>query len=406
MKTDLANAMLALAGAGTAQNMMYVGGAIPQGVMAPSVAGFNNATLHPSRGGAAICVSGMIPVQASTSKNLQFNYQVPQNESQLTETWVEYITAGSPFMQQIMNGTQTVSGTYDIAATYCIPPSNPKPSSVQLLTHGIGFDRYYWDFAPGYSYVDFAAQAGYGVFFYDRLGVGKSVRPDGLNVVQTPLEVEIAHSLAAMLREGMFAQTNFTKVIGVGHSYGSIISQAITASYPSTFDAAVLTGFSVNTTAVPAFIAAGNLEIASLNQPYRFAGLNNSYMVTATVIGNQIQFFRAPNFDPAVLAEANANKGTVTIGEFFSLTASTKPAMNYTGPVAVVDGANDLPFCFGNCSYPSNQLTPVLSALYPNVPMNMTGTFQVPVTGHGINLHYSAQTAYNYIMTFLKGQGC
>lgn len=403
MKTDLANAMLALSGTGTAQNMI-VGGAIPMGVQAPSTMGFNNATLHPSRGGAAICVSGMIPVHAS-AMNLAYNYQVPQNESQLTETWVEFITAGSPFMQQIMNGTRNVSGTYDIAATYCLPTNNTKPSSVQLLSHGIGFDRYYWDFAPGYSYVDSAAEAGYGSFFYDRLGVGKSVRPDGLSVVQTPLEVEIAHSLATMLRQGMFAQTNFSKVIGVGHSYGSIISEAVTANYPSAFDAAVLTGFSGNSTAVPVFLAAGNLVIASLDQPYRFSGLNNSYMVTAETIGNQIQFFRAPNFDPAILAEANANKGTVTIGEFFSLTASTKPAMNYTNPIAVVNGANDLPFCFGNCSYPTNQLTPVLSGLYPNVPMNMTGTFMVPVTGHGINLHYSAQTAYNYIMTFLKGHG-
>jgi len=396
--------MLALTGAATAQYMIP-GGAIPMSVQAPSTSGFMNATIHPSRGGAAICVSGMIPVNASTSKNLRFNYQVPENQSQLTETFVDFVTAGSPFTQQIMAGYQNVSGTYSIGATYCIPGNNTKPSGVQLLTHGIGFDRNYWDWAPGYSYVDAAVQNGYGAFFYDRLGVGKSNKSDGLNVVQTPLEVEIAHNLASMLREGMFAQTNFSKVVGVGHSFGSIISQAVTAMYPNALDAAVLTGFSGNSTAVPTFISAGNLQIASQNQPYRFSGFNNSYMVTESVIGNQIQFFRAPNFDPLVLVEANANKGTVTIGEFFSLMASTMPAKNYTNPVAVVNGANDLPFCFGNCSYPTNQLTPVFTALYPNVPMNRTGSYMAPTTGHGVNLHYTAEAAYSYIMTFLKGNG-
>ena len=57
MKTELS--MLALTGAATAQYMLP-GGAIPMSVQAPSTSGFMNATIHPSRGGAAICVSGMI----------------------------------------------------------------------------------------------------------------------------------------------------------------------------------------------------------------------------------------------------------------------------------------------------------------------------------------------------------
>lgn len=66
---------------------------------------------------------------------------------------------------------------------------------------------------------------------YDRLGVGKSDTPDGLNVVQAPLEVEIAHQLIQMLRAGKFG--HFSKVVGVGHSFGSIITQAITSQYPA-----------------------------------------------------------------------------------------------------------------------------------------------------------------------------
>lgn len=80
--------------------------------------------------------------------------------------------------------------------------------------------------------MDVAAQYNYATFFYDRLGVGESSKPDFLTV-QSPLEVEIANCLAKSLREGLFSNMKFSKVIGAGHSFGSIITQAITAMYPS-----------------------------------------------------------------------------------------------------------------------------------------------------------------------------
>lgn len=88
------------------------------------------------------------------------------------------------------------------------------------------------DFAPGYSYVDVATQYNYATFFYDRLGVGESSKPDFLTV-QAPLEVEIANNLAKMLREGHFSKKSFSTVVATGHSFGSVITQAITAIYPN-----------------------------------------------------------------------------------------------------------------------------------------------------------------------------
>lgn len=89
------------------------------------------------------------------------------------------------------------------------------------------------DFGPGYSYVDLAASNGYATFFYDRLGVGASSSPtDGVNVVQAALEVAILHQLIGKVRAGQFSGIKPTKVIGAGHSFGSILTQAITYSYP------------------------------------------------------------------------------------------------------------------------------------------------------------------------------
>jgi hypothetical protein len=66
-------------------------------------------------------------------------------------------------------------------------------------------------------------------FFYDRLGVGQSSKPDALSVVQAPLEVEILQSLVTMVKSGYFSNSTFSTVIGTGHSFGSVLTQAVTS---------------------------------------------------------------------------------------------------------------------------------------------------------------------------------
>jgi hypothetical protein len=117
------------------------GGAIPANVQAPSISGFMESTIQPSRGGLAVCVSEMVSVKAS-SNNMKFNFTLPTNQSQVTQTFVTDVTSGSPFTQQIMGGMQPVNGTYNISATLCTPANNTKPSTIEILTHGVGFDRY------------------------------------------------------------------------------------------------------------------------------------------------------------------------------------------------------------------------------------------------------------------------
>ncbi|KAI7538658.1 alpha/beta-hydrolase [Hortaea werneckii] len=369
-----------------------------------SGAGFKFAEHSTSRGGKAECVSGIVPVQASTSKNVKFNYQLPENQSQVTETFLEYVTPGANFLPSIIAGENTVNGTYKIGATLCVPSDGSVPKSVQLLTHGIGFDRYYWDFTSDYSYVDRAVEAGYAAFFYDRLGVGKSEKAEAIDVVQAPLEIEIAHKFATMLKEGCLANQAFDKVIGVGHSFGSIITEAITAQYPSTLDAAILTGFSTNTTALAPFLQGLNLAIANENQPARFFQLSNGYLVSSNIISQQTGFFRTPGFDPSILKLAELTKGSVTLGELFTQGMAAAPATQYNGSVAVVDGHEDLPFCFGNCSAPTNKAQAV-KALYAQLPEDKFGTYLAPVSGHGVNFHYSSKGAFDYIMEFLAQQG-
>lgn len=320
----------------------------------------------------------------------------------VTDTFLKFSSPGVPFLKSIMKGQQTVGGTYNIRATLCTPKDNLAPSKVQLLTHGIGFDRSYWDF-PGYSYVDVAAAHGYASLFYDRLGVGQSEKADPIQVVQAALEVEVAHTLAGLLRNGSISNDKFSKVIGVGHSYGSIISSAVTGLYPAAFDAAILTGFSGNSSAIPAFTLGNNFDLANQNNPARFGSLNNGYLVGDTIISTQIGFFKLPEFAAEVLQKADATKQTVTFGEYFTQGAVGGPAPDYTGPVAVVNGDADLPFCYGNCSYPTNLAAAVQPAVYPNAAK--FASYLAPSTGHGLNLHYTAEAAYEFIQNFLASSG-
>lgn len=129
-----------------------------------------------------------------------------------------------------------VQGTYHLATTYCAPDSG-APKTVQLLIHGIGFDRSYWN-VPfnnfNYSYINQAVDHyGYATFSYDRLGIGMSQHGEPVNEIQTGLELAALKTLTDMIRAGSISGVpKFEKVIHIGHSYGSVQTYALTAAYP------------------------------------------------------------------------------------------------------------------------------------------------------------------------------
>lgn len=266
-----------------------------------SDSGLKNAFLSLSAGGNAICVQGDVSVSASTDMNLKILVDDFSNQTVVTETAVEFVQVNSTLPARAVAGKTIVSGSYSINAKICYPlnqDNHTTSPAIQFLIHGIAFDKSYWDFTEGYSYVDAAAAAGYTTFSYDRLGAGASDHPDPLQIVQAPLQIEIAHSLIQSLRNGAFGKTAYTHVVGAGHSFGSIQAEAITADYPQDLDAAVLTGFTTDSDAMSATFVAFHPAIANENQLPRFSNLPNGYWLTDTAISNQLTFLRAPNFDP------------------------------------------------------------------------------------------------------------
>ncbi|KAF2494844.1 hypothetical protein BU16DRAFT_562474 [Lophium mytilinum] len=298
----------------------------------------------------------------------------------ITELFVEAFQINSTLAEHVVGSQNHVSGTYDIYSQLCFPNGTINATTIQFLIHGAGFDRSYWNVAPGYSYVDYAAEKGYTTSLYDRLGVGLSDHPDPIQTVQVVGIRAPAHPASA-------------------HRYQT---NGVTTLHPDDFDAAVLTGFSPDMSGVLVAFAGSDLAIASQKLPLRLSGLPNGYLTTSSIEGTQQLFFRAPGFDPTLLNIVEATKQTITLGEFF--TSAPKVAAKFTGPIDVVNGENDLPNCHGNCLVPYNKAAAVKDMFYP-AASNGSSWFLAAGAGHGLNLHYAAPAAYEHIHNFIKANG-
>ena len=84
-----------------------------------------------------------------SSRNGVFDNTVTPESALDASTFVSNQTKqGVNFTQRALTGYATVSGLYNISAKFCVPNgtnSTLKDPTVQVLTHGIGFDKSYWD---------------------------------------------------------------------------------------------------------------------------------------------------------------------------------------------------------------------------------------------------------------------
>ena len=384
-------------------------------------AGFENAHTVRSSGGKALCIAGLIPVTV-TATNTKILIPEPQNQTAATELLVELFQANPTIYKTGNGGPSTFTDTYRISAKLCVPADPTAAANVrtvQVLTHGATLDQGYWDIPfPGLSYVEAAAAAGYATLAYSRLGVGGSSHPDPLQAMQVAVEYEVLHALVAQLRGGLGGQ-KWAKVVHVGHSFGCLVANGAIAKYPADFDAVVLTGATANVTYLPNVIEAFGLEVGAAH------GLANGYLTPSSPMGRQFGLYRAPYFDPngrkplsprqarvdlgadfvLVAAQQYAERQTITIGELFTVAGTLAPATAYTGPVDIVLGKYDFPFCGGDCTYPSDLAAAALPTLYPNADKEGSKNVILEQQGHCLNAHYSAPEAYEQIAEFLKANG-
>ncbi|ORY04681.1 Alpha/Beta hydrolase protein [Clohesyomyces aquaticus] len=417
------------------------------------------------------CANLTIPVSISARQGLFKDVPFEGNLDATTFSQ-NFNNIGQNYSQVLLQGYQTLTGNYKIAAQFCVPEAGSKTSTIQLLSHGIGFDKTYWD-VPfnnyNYSYTDVALKKGYATLAIDRFGIGNSSHDDPINVVQAQAEVEVLNTITTMLRNKKVPGItgSYTKVIHVGHSFGSIQSYWLSALYPNNTDGLVLTGFSVNPAFLPATIAAWNLHIARLNQPLRFGNTSNGrgidisapyrsgkvvgavqgflnkvgvklssqdiwneiattevanliegynhsvtsynypsgYLAWSDFTSQQYTFLLPGYYDLSLGLYAESTKQPVTAGELLTI-GSSPSSSPFTGPVLVVTGQQDAAFCGGDCYANTKGAASIPAAAAAAFPK--TSKFEAyiqPNTAHGINFHYNATGAYNVIQSWLGVHG-
>ncbi|KAJ5720783.1 uncharacterized protein N7483_008717 [Penicillium malachiteum] len=376
---------------------------LPVCVEAISTAGLSDASIGKSTGGNSICASGYITIPISVN-GTTLNYTPPKKTAAEIESMIEMYQITNSLSSTAPNGTHLIEGEFKIYTKLCIPSSSAKAASiktVQLLTHGATLDHTYWDISTGHSYIDAATEAGYATLSYDQLGVGNSDHPDPIQTVQATSQVAVTHALAQLLHDSKIGNYKFENVVGVGHSAGSTLVQAITTEYPSDFDAVILTGTSTNEDYVALSMVAFNLINANTDTSGRFDDLQAGYLTQQTAAGIQFAFYRWPNFDTTAFQSQVANKQTNTVGVLLTLGGVLAEAPDFTGPLDVVLGENDFVFCGGNCTYPENQAALVESTFYPNAASG-SQYYLAAGSGHAIAAHDSAGDSFDQMISFLQ----
>jgi pimeloyl-ACP methyl ester carboxylesterase len=293
-----------------------------------------------------------------------------------------------------------------------------------------------------------------------------------LNEIQSQAEVEALNAVTTKLRNGEIKEigASYKKVIHVGHSFGSVQSYWLSALYPNNTDGVVLTGFSVASQFLAYIVAGWNLHSARLNQPLRLGNASNDgvrklaaqynldknlvstlqtilksagvdltsqavwneiattevldlitgynqstfqynypsgYLVSSDLTALQYAFLYPGNYDIGFALVGEQTKQPVTTGELLTIGGSPSSSP-FTGPVLVITGEHDVPFCGGNCygKLPNSTAANIpagVAAAYPSA--SKFEAYIQPGSGHGLNFQYNATAGYKVIQNFLKSNG-
>ncbi|MFF5085344.1 alpha/beta hydrolase [Actinoplanes sp. NPDC000266] len=287
---------------------------------------------------------------------------------------------------------------YRIRGWLCQP--RQPTGTVQLLVPGLTYAHTYWTGpeGPDSGYVRTALTTGTAVFVFDRVGTGGSGTPPAEQVT-LDAEATVIHQLVSALRDGELGR--FTRVVGVGHSYGSMILQAETAAFQD-LDQLVLTGLlhELNWTTEAAFAA--NLHPAGADPAYAHAGLPDGYLTTQP--GTRAEYFLNPaTAIPGAAAWDERTKATATSGELaLDLGRQAADSRQIRVPVLLVVGADDVIFCGpGLACATANDLCARERGFYP--ADTVLDAAVIAGTGHSIALHRTAEAAAAAITSWITG---
>lgn len=326
---------------------------------------------------------------SAASNGYVFDIPKVNNDIEATTWALNFDTwSNKPDPEPILKNT-SISGTYSIHTQICVPKSGGDV--LQIATHGAYYDGRYWDAElEGHSYVDAALQAGYSILTYDRLGTGQSEKPDAYTVVQAQFELEILRELTMMSRSGVFG-VQPKSIVHVGHSFGSIVTSAFIATYPSMSDGAIITGYVLNEHLGEVGRSSWNVKFAS-DWPSGYVVMQKS--------GIHSTFFGG-DFTPEMLDYGDMIKSPTAVAEIASGGLLVRASGPFTGPIHYILPELDFFICAGDCKGVTS--LEFLKHTFPN-----SSSIQLdiqPNTGHALPLHNNATEGFQLSFDFLNKNG-
>jgi pimeloyl-ACP methyl ester carboxylesterase len=266
---------------------------------------------------------------------------------------------------------------------------SPAGRTVQVLVHGLTYDHTYWDFPvqpETYSYVRAATAAGYATFAIDRIGVGQSERPGNPAALTTGAAAHVLHQLVQDLRAGRVGGVSFSRVITVGHSFGSQ-AVAAEASDHGDVDAVVLTG-SLHQASTQAFtVVLPTFHPATLDPKFTGTGVPLGYLTTMP--GTRGASFHGLTTSPDIVAADETLKQTATEGEIATIDNGSLRTDGIDVPVLIAVGQLDVLYC--DALAPCTDAATVAGRERSHFgARTCLETFVLPTAGHSINLHPAA----------------
>jgi pimeloyl-ACP methyl ester carboxylesterase len=158
----------------------------------------------------------------------------------------------------------------------------------------------------------------------------------GFDGPQAQTQLAILQQLTILLRSGKYTGSLGTpsKVVHVGHSFGSFLSNALIAATPALSDAAILTGIAYEP-GIETFFEAWGLRIASSVAPGKWSGRDNGYLTSVDAFGSAATFFYPNSYDKEVLWYTEYAKQPVAAIELLTGFALPLRAVGFVRPVMV-----------------------------------------------------------------------
>ncbi len=356
-----------------------------------------SATANPTSSARCSPVSFLIKASA---QNVLFSNLPDETNATAVANWAitNFLNGEAP-----SNGTFAVSGTYKIAGIYC-EPTGPAHGVLEVIVHGLSYNKSMWTglgYGQQYNWPLYAASQGYHSLTIDRLGHGDSEPSlDPWTIVQVPIQIEIHHQLVKAIKKGGHASPlprSFSKLVYIGHSFGSGFGTAMADHYPGDFQGLVLTGFSahINSTILPEL----DLQPAAVVSPSRYGGANLGYVTTGTVAARR-QVFYSGDYDPAIPVGDFLFQDTMSTGEIGTFIDNfPSPIPQYTGAVMVVAGQDDALAC-NDPALTCDEALNSTAAVFPNAAA--FGYYAPPNTGHDLTLHRTAPTTFKVIHEWIE----